>query len=44
MDTEKILEKVEKLIDMYKQGKIGGENGTIRSRKFNTFIWRQIII
>ncbi len=25
MDTEKILEKVEKLIDMYKQGKLGGE-------------------
>ena len=25
MDTEKILEKVEKLIDMYKKGKLGGE-------------------
>ena len=25
MDTEKILEKVEKLKDMYKQGKLGGE-------------------
>lgn len=25
MDTEKILEKIEKLIDMYKQGKLGGE-------------------
>ena len=25
MDTEKILEKVEKLIDMYKQGKLGGK-------------------
>ena len=23
---------------------LGGKNGTIRSRKFNTFIWRQIII